>query len=99
MTRLALPPRRAQETFDLDHDGQRYAVSVGLYRDGQLGEVFIQAHRRGTQIEAAARDSAILISFMIQHGLLVDQLRHGLTRDGQGFPASIVGAVLDAISP
>lgn len=98
MTRSRLPNRRAQETFDLEHDGQRYSVSLGFHDDGRPGEAFIQSHRRGTAIEAAARDSAILISLMIQHGLPLDEIRHGLTRDSHGHPASIIGAVVDAVS-
>ena len=97
MTRNTLPSRRRQETFDLDHNGQCYSVSIGLHDGGQLGEVFVQAHKRASDIEAAARDAAILVSLAIQHGVPLAQLRDATTRDGQGEPASVIGAVLDAI--
>lgn len=96
--RNRLPDLRAQETVDLEHDGQGYTLSLGYYDDGRPGEAFVQAHQRGTPIEAAARDSAILISLAMQHGLPLDEIRHGLTRDGRGAPASIIGAVVDAVA-
>lgn len=98
MARIRLPNRRAQETVEIEHEGQGYTLSLGFYGDGKPGEAFIQAHQRGTPIEAAARDSAILISFFIQHGLSLDEIRHGLTRDSRGHPASIIGAVMDAVA-
>lgn len=97
MTRATLPQRRRQETFDLDHGGQRYSVSIGLDGNGEIGEVFVQAHKRASDIEAAARDAAILISLAMQHGVPLAQLREGVTRGVQGEPASVIGAVLDAM--
>lgn len=97
MTRDNLPPRRGQETFDLVFGGFRYAVSLGRYPDGRIGEVFVQADRTTTAIEAIARDAAILMSLALQHGATPEQLRAAVTRDGQKAPMTIVGAVLDAV--
>ena len=97
MSRTHLPQRRYQETFDVDHGGHLFSVSVGFHHDGTPGEVFVQAHKRASDVEAAARDAAILISLAMQHGVPLQQLRDGVTRDSRGAPASVVGAVLDAI--
>lgn len=97
MPREPLPNRRHQETLEIDHDGHRYSVSFGYHHDGRPGEVFIQAHKHSSPLEAAARDAAILISLATQYGTPLAQLREGVTRGEDGAAASVVGAVLDAM--
>jgi hypothetical protein len=46
----------------------------------------------------AARDAAITISLAIQHGCSIDTLSRALTRDHDGKPASIIGAVVEAMA-
>jgi hypothetical protein len=46
MTRVRLPDRRAAETVELEHGGQRFTVTIGFYPDGRPGEVFADLHRR-----------------------------------------------------
>ena len=72
-------------------------MSFGYRANGEIGETFIQAHKQSTPLEAAARDAAVLVSLALQYGAPVAQLREGVTRDARGEPASIVGAVLDAM--
>ncbi len=97
MTRRSLPHRRRAETFNIEHAGQTYFVSVGLYVDGAIGEVFVQAAKTSSQIEALARDAAIVLSVALQYGASVETLCHGVTRAADGSPASLIGAVLDAL--
>ena len=97
MTRRSLPQRRRSETFSLEHAGQTYFVSIGLYTEGSIGEVFVQAAKTSSQIEALARDSAIIISLALQFGCSAETLRHSVTRAADGSPASLIGAVLDAL--
>jgi hypothetical protein len=62
MTREQLPQRRYSQTFALEWGGYRspHFVTCGFYEDGRLGEVFIGAGKSGEQVEAVARDGAIL---------------------------------------
>ena len=54
MTRVRLPDRRAAETVELEHGGQRFTVTVGFYPDGRPGEVFTHGARSGsTQLSLA----------------------------------------------
>jgi hypothetical protein len=98
--RRALPQRRHCETFDLAFQGfdKKYHVTLGYYRDGTLGEVFINFPKTGQQAEAIARDGAVLLSLALQYGVPLDSIRSAVTRDERGEPGSIVGAVVDKIT-
>ena len=107
-TRRALPPRRYTETFKLAFWGQTWHVNVGHYEDRDAarraeaesqpltpGEVFIAGGKAGTQTESTARDGAILLSLAMQYGAPLDVIRHALTREEDGKPSSLIGAVVD----
>jgi hypothetical protein len=97
--RRPLPMRRVCETFEISFGGlaKCHTVSVGYYADGAPGEVFINGGRSGEQVEAIARDGAVLLSLALQHGVALDTIGHAITRDGHGAPSSIVGAVVDRL--
>jgi hypothetical protein len=97
MTRQLLPQRRRAETFDLSYGGMAhaFAVTLGFYDDGALGEVFISGAKSGEAVEAIARDGAVLMSLALQHGANLETLASAITRDGQGAPSSVIGAVID----
>ena len=96
--RRVLPQRRASETFDLRFWSQSFTVSVGFYPDGTPGEVFVDSRTTGGDVDAIARDAAVVISLSLQHGAAVETLRHAIARNSNGMPSSILGAVIDAIS-
>jgi hypothetical protein len=95
--RLILPQRRRAETFTVVHWNQPFAVTVGFYDDGTPGEVFVDARKSGGDVEAIARDAAVVISLALQHGVRLEAIGHAITRNGNGLPASILGAVIDAL--
>jgi len=97
--RRALPMRRHCETFELEFGGllKSHTVTVGFYDDGRPGEVFISGGKSGEQVEAIARDGAVLLSMALQHGVALETIKHAVTRDGQEQPSSIIGAVVDAL--
>src|SRR5262245_37190610 len=73
-------------------------VTIGFYPDGRIGEVFLGAAKSGTALDIATRDSAILLSFALQHGATVDRIRSAMTRDEMGRPEGAMGALLDRIA-
>jgi len=97
--RRDLPQRREAETFDIEFGGigLKYLVTVGRYEGGDVGEVFINFPKSGAQAEAIARDGAVLLSLALQYGVPLDTIAHAITRDGQGAPSSIIGAVVDKL--
>lgn len=99
MSRELLPQRRASETFEFTFAGQhRYVATLGYYEDGRLGEVFLSAAKRSTELDIAARDQAILLSFALQNGVTVESIRSAMTRDATGRPEGPMGTLLDLLA-
>jgi hypothetical protein len=98
--RCALPDRRGCERFEISFGGLvgNHVVDVGFYDDGSIGEVFITGGKSGEQIQAIARDFAIVLSLALQHGVQLQTIAHALTRDSQGHAQSIGGAVIDRLT-
>ncbi|TDR90320.1 hypothetical protein [Enterovirga rhinocerotis] len=98
MTRRVLPDRRPGLRFDLEHGGFDLNVMIGMPEPGEAAEVFVSAHRKiGTPLMASVRDSAILVSLLLQHGCDIGTIAGALTREADGMPASPAGAVVDAM--
>jgi hypothetical protein len=98
--RRTLPQRRSCETFEIAFGGlaRSHTVTLGYYDDGTVGEVFINGGKSGEQVEAIARDGAVLLSLALQYGAEIENIRSAITRDEQGAPSSVVGAVIDQLS-
>ena len=88
MTRRILPQRRSCETFTVVHWNQPFVVTVGFFGDGTPGEVFVDSRKTGGDVEAIARDAAVVISLSLQHGAAVETLQHAITRNSNGTPSS-----------
>ena|ERR1700733_14156961 len=97
-SRRRLPDRRECETFELECNGQLYIATVSHFRDGTLGEVFLNSVKLGSTIDTAARDSAIVASIALQSGADLDTLRRALCRDARGNPSGPLGTVLDMLA-
>ena len=108
--RTPLFNRRASTTFEVEHEGIRFVVTAGEFPDGKPGEAFIgmDVKNTSTPLETLARDAGLILSLAIQYGASIDTLRRAVTRlemtdaaeqalGNYGRPASLVGAVLDAI--
>lgn len=111
MTRQVLPSRRYAETFTLNVALGEYKtpfqVSVGYfppdlaYEVGepppkpQPAEVFIMGAKAGSSVEAVARDASVILSIALQYGTPVEVLQRSITRNPDGSPSTIMGAVLD----
>ena len=104
MTRETLPNRRNNVSFTIEFQGEKYDVTVGYYDDSRVGEVFINrimsktSAKVGTLLDGVCRDSAILMSIALQHGTNLATLRHAITRDSEGDPSTIVGAIVDELA-
>lgn len=95
-----LPNRRLGETYELQHGGKRavFQITLGRYAEGRVGEVFISGGKSGTEVEANVRDTAILVSIALQHGVPVATMASAITREGDGSPSTIIGVVLDQLA-
>lgn len=103
MTRTRLPNRRPCESFSVVHDQQRFTVSIGWLDMAAKAasrpplEVFVNAEKTSSSLEALARDGAILIALALQYGVPAEEMKGAITRGYRGEPATLVGRVLDAL--
>jgi ribonucleoside-diphosphate reductase alpha chain len=96
--RCRLSPRRRSVTFNFECAALRYTATVGFYADGRIGEVFLGNHRCDSHADACAKDSAILASIALQHGVPLDVLRKALLRDTRGRASTPIGVALDILA-
>jgi hypothetical protein len=97
--RDVLPQRRPCDTFGMQFGKQNneFMVTVGYYKDGRVGEVFIDGAKAGSEMADITRDGAVLLSLALQHGVPLETMRHAITRNANNEASTIVGAVIDRI--
>jgi hypothetical protein len=95
--RARLPDRRHCELFDFEFVGLRFTAGVGFYPDGRIAELFLDNHKAGSMIGTLVRDSAIALSFALQHGADLNAIRLALCRNNEGRALGPLGAALDRI--
>jgi hypothetical protein len=96
--RHRLPTRRGAVALELEHVGHRYRMHVGYFPDGGIGELFLDAAKQNSALDALAADAAILISLLLQHGATPAEIGHALRRSRDGSPASLIGAAVDRLA-
>jgi hypothetical protein len=97
--RERLPNRRASQNLSFDCGPHRYTATVSYFGGtSRLSEIFLGNGRAGSDVDAAAKDSAVVASIALQHGVPVDTIRHALLRDSRGAASSPLGVVLDLLA-
>jgi len=96
--RRRLPQRRGAIAVEIEHAGHHFRMQIGCFPDGALGEVFLDAAKQNSGLDAFAADAAILVSLLLQHGATPAEIGHALRRAPDGTPASLVGAVVDRLA-
>jgi ribonucleoside-diphosphate reductase alpha chain len=101
--RAVLPQRRAGEVFDFKYEGMGFVATIGRYPDGsrpdggRIGEIFLNGAKLDNQTDFYARDLGMALSFALQYGATLAELRRAMTRDATGKPQGLGGHVLDLI--
>jgi len=95
--RKRLPQRRSHEVFAVEQEGMKFTAGIGRFPDGGLAELFVSTEKLGTLFDTVMRDSAIVLSFALQHGADVETIRRALVRNGDGSASGPIGALLDLI--
>lgn len=100
MNRRRLPDRLPINIVELVHDGQAYAVSIGIDpRDGWVGEVHARGAKTGSALDAILDDACVALSLLLQHGIGPSALASSMGRLNDGTtPASIIGALADLLT-
>ena len=97
MTRHRIPNRRASQIVEVEFRGKIHTVNYHMDAAGLIREVFIRHPKLSSDAEDDARDVAVILSLALQYGAPVDVISGALTRDDEGKPVGIGGAVLDAL--
>jgi hypothetical protein len=71
---------------------------VSRFADGRIGELFLNNHKAGNQVDTNARDAAILLSFALQHGADIDEIRKALCRNSAGRALGPIARALDILA-
>jgi hypothetical protein len=98
-SRSRLPNRRASTSFKFECGPHSYVATVSYFPGTHhLAEISLGNGRAGSDIDAAAKDSAVVCSMALQFGVPVEVIRKALLRDSQGRPSGPLGAVLDRLA-
>ncbi len=108
--RTRLPNRRPAHTETLEAAGQTFTACVGFTPEtGAPREIFLNAGKGGSQVDALLSDAATIISVALQYGVPAAALAKSIGRlpvvpvgpadmDKSGRkPASPIGAALDLL--
>ncbi len=78
--RHRLPNERLSVTHKFDIAGHEGYITVGLYKDGKPGEIFIRMAKEGSTVSGLMDSFALAVSLALQHGvplkLLCDKFSH-----------------------
>ena len=110
--RQRLPNRRPSHVETMEVAGQVFTACVGFDPDtGQPRELFLDAGKEGSLLNALLADAAVIISIALQHGVPAAALAKSVGRlpagpvapvdldygPGQKVPASPIAAALDLL--
>ncbi len=96
--RRRLSNRRASTTFAFRWASMEFVATISCFDDGALAEIFLTNGKVNSQADTAARDSAVIASIALQHGVPIETLRRALLRDSQGRASGPLGVALDLIA-
>ena len=77
--REKLPERRRGYTQKAIVGGHKVYLRTGEYKDGQLGEIFIDMHKEGAGFRAMMNNFAIAVSVGLQYGVPLDEFVEAFT--------------------
>ena len=77
--RSKLPERRRGYTQKAIVGGHKVYLRTGEYRDGQLGEIFIDMHKEGAGFRAMMNNFAIAVSVGLQYGVPLEEFVEAFT--------------------
>ena len=97
IARRKLSNRRPSLSFNFECNSLAYTATISRYPNGDLAEIFVSNSKAGSHSDSAAKDSAVICSIALQHGISVDVIRHALLRDSHGRASSPLGQALDII--
>jgi ribonucleoside-diphosphate reductase alpha chain len=77
--REKLPNRRTGYTQKATVGGHKIYLKTGEYKDGRLGEIFLDMHKEGAAFRSLMNNFAIAISLGLQYGVPLDEYVEAFT--------------------
>jgi ribonucleoside-diphosphate reductase alpha chain len=77
--REKLPQRRKGYTQKANVGGHKVYLRTGEYKDGRLGEIFIDMHKEGAAFRAMMNNFAIAVSVGLQYGVPLEEFVEAFT--------------------
>ncbi len=77
--REKLPNRRTGYTQKAIVGGHKIYIKTGEYKDGRLGEIFLDMHKEGAAFRSMMNNFAIAISLGLQYGVPLDEFVEAFT--------------------
>ena len=98
--REKLPNRRTGYTQKAIVGGHKIYIKTGEYKDGRLGEIFLDMHKEGAAFRSMMNNFAISISLGLQYGVPLDECVEAFrfTRFERGGPVQGNDAIKNATS-
>ncbi len=93
--RERLSGRRASDMFEIQHRNFIYTITASVGANGQLGELFIDSDKSGTELSVMMHDAAIAVSLALQYGCPPQDLTQAFERNEAGVPTGLLGLALD----
>ena len=72
--RRRLPPTRKAVTHRFQVGGEEGYITIGLYEEGGLGELFIRVAKEGTTVGGLLDGIGIITSLALQHGVPLEHI-------------------------
>jgi hypothetical protein len=95
--RRRLQNRRPSESFSFQVGGLKYTATFSRFDNGDIAEIFLGNGRAGSDVDSAAKDSAVVCTIALQHGVPVEIIRRALMRNNDGTASGPLAAALDII--
>jgi hypothetical protein len=96
--RTRLSDRRESTTFAFECRQCRCLATVSHFPNGELAEIFLSAGKIGSDLDLAAKDSAVVVSIALQYDVPLDVIRKALLQDAQGGASGPLGTALDRVA-
>lgn len=98
-SRQRLPNRRASTSFNFECGPHSYVATASFFPGtDRLAEIFLGNGHAGSDVDSAAKDSAVVCSIALQHGVPLTVIRKALLRDPRGVASSPLGIALDLVA-
>lgn len=95
--RQRLPNRRGGETIKFHCWNMPFHATMGYYPNGRLGEVFLSAGKLTLDADIMSKEAAIALSFALQYGASVEEIRAAMPRQSDGTAQGPLGTLMDLI--